>query len=197
MRFVYIILLVVILVVGFSGCKSDLSKDMVNIERTVNSNSATVYTASVTTVPPIDRSKETPITDLPVSSNEENSKKEEVIIKATYEKPLSLKNKNTILLDGVIEGEEYIEVIIKGEIFDFEQATLNWDESVNGLKEKEVVKRFEKLKDQIVVIKTYQPEGIPSEKIKWKSRSGKAYEYVISEKSLGDIDNSISKFEIH
>ncbi len=65
------------------------------------------------------------------------------------------------------------------------------------MKEKEVVKRFEKLKDQIVVIKTYQPEGIPSEKIKWKSRSGKAYEYVISEKSLGDIDNSISKFEIH
>jgi hypothetical protein len=141
-------------------------------------------------------SPEIPAIETPASISKDGNLQEEVIVKALYEKPLSLENKNTILLEGLIEGEEYIEIVVRGEIFDFEQVELIWDEEENDLKEKETVKRIEKLKDQTIVIKTYQPEGIPTEKIKWKSRSGKTYEYIICERSLGDIDNSVSKFEM-
>ncbi len=163
MRFVFIIMLLVILAISFSGCKGELTTNKADSKRPTNSASNT---------------------------------QEEVIIKASYEKPLSLTNKNTIFLDGLLKGEEYIEVIVKGEIFDFEQIALIWDENKNESKEKETVKRIEKLANQTIVIKTYQPEGIPSEKIKWKSRTGKAYEYIICESSLGDTDNSIIKFRM-
>lgn len=193
MRFICIILLTIILITSLSGCKNDLSKDETNIKKVNNSKNTAVYTTSVMTVPQITKPTNTPISDLSSSNNE----KKEVIIKTSYEKPLSLNDKNTILLEWIIEWEEYIEIIIKGEILNFEQVELSWDESINSLKEKEVIKRIKKLKDQIIVIKTYQPEGIPSEKIKWKSRDGKTYEYIISERSLNDIDNSVSKFKIY
>jgi len=120
--------------------------------------------------------------------------KEQVTIKPSNEKPLSLKNKNTILLEGLSKGEEYIEVVVDGEIFDFEQVALSWDESKSELKEKEIVKSIKTIKNQTLVIKTYQPETIPTEKIKWKSRTGKTYEYIIA--YSGKDENSITKFEI-
>ena len=145
MRFVYIIMLIVILAIGFSGCAGNLTSNDVN--------------------------SETP--------------QEEVLIKASLDKPLSLEDKNTILLEGLLEGEEYIEVIVKGEIFDFEQIELVWDEGKNELKEKETVKSIKKLENQTLVIKTYQPEGIPTEKIKWKNRTGKTFEYIVKERASG------------
>jgi len=163
MRFIYTVMFAVIIVISFSGCKSDLASNKENSE-------GSIYSASNT--------------------------KEEVTIKTSYEKPLSLKDKNTIFLDGLQAGEEYIEVIVNGEILNFEQIALIWDESKNVLKEKETVKSIKKLKNQTLVIGTYQPEGIPSEKIKWKSRTGKTYEYIIAETSLGDTDNNITKFEM-
>jgi len=124
-------------------------------------------------------------------------KQEEVIIKVYYEKPLSLLDKNTILLDGLLDGEEYIEVIVIGEIFEFEQIELIWDEKTNELKEKETFNKIEKLANQTLVIKTYQAEGIPSEKIKWKSSSGKIYEYVIQEDGMGGTPESGIKLEMN
>jgi len=129
------------------------------------------------------------------SSNLSNAK-EEVTIKAYYEKPSSLTNKETILLEGLQDGEEYIEVIVNGDIFDFEQIALIWDESKNELVEKETVKSIEKVASQTLVIKTYQPEGIPSEKIKWKSRTGQVYEYIIQQDGTGEAANSITKFDM-
>lgn len=128
--------------------------------------------------------------------HEDNTLQDEIIIKSSYEKPLSLKDENTIILNGLMEGDEYIEVTVNGEILDFEHVSVVWDENKNDLEEKETVKKIEKLKDQTLVIKTYQPEGIPSEKIKWKSRTGKSYEYIIQERSLGDTDNNVLKINL-
>jgi hypothetical protein len=97
----------------------------------------------------------------------------------------------------LLEGAEYIEVIVTGEIFDFEQIELILNESKNVIEEKETIKTIKKLENQTLVIKTAQLEGIPAEKIKWKSRTGKTYEYVIQENSLGDTDNSITQFKIN
>ncbi len=186
MRLAYIIMLVVILVIASCGCTSNIDK--VNSESTVSSASSTVSVAST--------SAEALISNPSASSSTKSITQDEVTIKASYEKPLSLNNKNTILIDGLQQGEEYIEVIVNGEIFDFEQVALSWDESNSELKEKEIVKSIETLKNQTLVIKTYQSEGIPTEKIKWKSRAGKTYEYIISENSSGDADNSVTKFEM-
>lgn len=128
--------------------------------------------------------------------HEDNTLQDEIIIKSSYEKPLSLKDENTIILNGLMEGDEYIEITVNGEILDFEHVSVVWDENKDDLEEKETVKKIEKLKDQTLVIKTYQPEGIPSEKIKWKSRTGKSYEYIIQERSLGDTDNNVLKINL-
>lgn len=186
MRFVYTIMLLVIFAIGFSGCKGEITANKVVSETPINSTSSEVSAKGQPT--------ETSIVDPSASSSNVSNIQEEVIIKASFEKPLSLKDKNTIILDGLLEGEEYIEVIVKGEVFDFEQIALIWDESKEVLKEKETVKSIKKLENQTLVIETYQPEGIPTEKIKWKSRTGKTYEYIISAK--GETDNGITRFEI-
>ena len=139
---------------------------------------------------------EKPISEPVASSSAVANKQEVVTIKAYYEKPVSLQDKNTILLDGLVKGEEYIEVIVIGEIFEFEQIELSWEEKTNELKEKNTFKKIEKLSNQTLVIKTYQAETIPGEKIKWKSRSGKSYEYVIQEDGVGDTPKSGTKFEM-
>lgn len=158
MRFVYAIMLMVVLAINSSGCAAA----------------------------PIDTTTDISISEPSASNSNTSNTQEDVTIKASYEKPLSLTKKDTILLEGLLKGEEYIEVIVNGEIFDFEQVALVWDAAKNELKEKETVKRIEKLSNQTLVIKTYQPEGIPTEKIKWKSRAGKSYEYIIQERNLGD-----------
>lgn len=189
MKNVYMIMFILIITISSSGCTGSTTKNNVNSESSINSVSTESATATATAL-------DTSISDSSAASTVVSNIQEEVTIKALNEKPLSLEDKNTILLDGLQKGEEYIEVIVKGEIFDFEQIALLWDESKEELKEKETVKSIEKLENQTLVIKTYQPEGIPSEKIKWKSKTGKTYEYIISAKSLGDTDDSITKFEI-
>lgn len=170
LRFLFLFILVIILSIPFVGCEGKVTKNEVNSD-TPKSGSASAITR-------------------------ENNIQEEVMIKASYEKPLSFGYKNTVFLNGLLDGEEYIEVVVKGEVFDFEQVALIWDESKNDLKEKETVKRIEKLINQTLIIKTFQPEGIPSEKLKWKSRTGKTYEYIVHERALGDTDNSTVKFDI-
>lgn len=123
------------------------------------------------------------------NNNSENKTLENVVtIKGYYEEPESLKDKQTIIINGVSEGE-FVEIVIDGKITDFEHVKLEWDEKQSMLKEKEILKRFDKLTNQTLVIKTYIPEGIPSEKVKWKSLSGKTYEYTIKEYNLKDAGN--------
>lgn len=106
-----------------------------------------------------------------------------VTIKGYYEQPASLDNDNTIVLHGLSEGE-FVEIVIQGEVYNFEHVRLEWDQNESQLIEKEIINSYNKLSNQTVVIRTYMPEGIPMEKIKWKSSTGKDYEYVISEYGL-------------
>jgi len=183
-------MLAIIIAVSSCGCTGNPEKNMVSVESPVI-NTIANSTAAVASKP-----VDTSISDSPASVSDKDNSKAVVIIKTYYEKPVSLKNKDTILLKGVQQGEEYIEVTVIGEIFDFEQITLTWDESKSELKEKEVVKSFKSFKNQTLVIKTYQPEGIPTEKIKWKSTTGKTYEYLIAESSLDKTGNNTKKFEM-
>lgn len=117
--------------------------------------------------------------------NIENENKSKVIIKRYYTEPLSLKEADTLILNGLSSGE-FVEVIIEGTIKDFQHVELEWDSEKSDLVEKRVINQFDKLENKVIVIKTYLPEGIPLEKIKWKSPSGKAYEFIISESNLAD-----------
>jgi hypothetical protein len=117
----------------------------------------------------------------------QNSQKEiskdfdsKVIIKGYYDEPASIRDKNTIVLDGLSEGE-FIEIVIKGEIVNFEHVRLMWNENQNSLEEIEILNTLDELVNQTIVIKTYIPEGIPFEKIKWQSISGENYEFLIVE----------------
>lgn len=119
------------------------------------------------------------------STNENDSK---VIIKRYYTEPSSLNVAGTLILNGLASGE-FVEVIIEGMIKDFQHIELEWDNEKSDLVEKSVINQFDKLENKVIVIKTYLPEGIPLEKIKWKSLSGKSYEFIISESNLGDAQN--------
>ncbi|QLG45903.1 hypothetical protein [Costertonia aggregata] len=111
----------------------------------------------------------------PVSKSEENI----VIIKQYYKKPPSTQKKNSILLKGVSEGE-FIEIKIQGLIKDFEHIKLEMGND-GDLYEIKTLNKFEQLSNQTLIIKSVIPEGIPMEKIKWKSLSDKEYEYIIAE----------------
>jgi|SRR5690554_2884272 len=101
-----------------------------------------------------------------------------VTIRGYYNEPESLNNKNTIVLKGIQDGE-FVEVVVAGLILDFQLIRMDWDDNQSNLIDKEVIHKISELKDNTVVIKTYMPEGIPSEKITWKSMTGKEYEFII------------------
>ena len=109
--------------------------------------------------------------------------KSKVVINTYHEEPTSLKDKNTIILDGLMKGE-FVEIVVDGEIKDFKHVELKWDDKQNTLIETRIINKFDKLTNQTVVIKTYLPEGIPSEKIKWDTISGKSFEFIIAENDL-------------
>lgn len=110
--------------------------------------------------------------------------KSKVIVKGYYSEPGSMRDENTIIIEGN-PGSEYFEFTIKGRILDFSMVKLVWDNK-RGLEEKETVISFDELENTIVVLKTVLPEGIPSERIKWKDTSGKSYVLDIREFSLDE-----------
>lgn len=117
------------------------------------------------------------------SQNQHEDMISKVVIKGYYDEPASIWDKNTIILEGLSEGE-FIEIVIQGEIENFEYIRLAWNDKENNLEEKETINKFDRLQNQTIVIKTYMPEGIPFEKVKWESNSGKEYELIIAENSL-------------
>jgi hypothetical protein len=129
------------------------------------------------------------------TSNENQNDKSKLIIKGYYNEPESTKNKETVIIEGLSKGE-FIEISIQGEIKDFEHVRIEWNETKKDLVEKETLNKFDKLTNQVIVINTYMPEGIPSEKIKWKSINGKVYEYIIQENNLGDESNKEQIFNL-
>lgn len=113
----------------------------------------------------------------------QNNIKSKVVINTYHEEPASIKDKNIIILNGLMKGE-FVEIVVDGEIKDFKHVELKWDDKQNTLIETRIIDKFDKLTNQAVVIKTYIPEGIPSEKIKWNTISGKSFEFIIAEDDL-------------
>ncbi|MDG5816193.1 hypothetical protein QA601_13950 [Chitinispirillales bacterium ANBcel5] len=103
-----------------------------------------------------------------------------VTIKGLYKAPESVHNGNTTILKGAMDGE-YVEVNVQGVIKDFVLINLKWDDCSQELIETDIVHRIDTVRNETVVIKTFMPEGIPSEKIKWKNTSGKEHEFIIHE----------------
>ncbi|KUO66626.1 MAG: hypothetical protein APF84_04100 [Gracilibacter sp. BRH_c7a] len=110
----------------------------------------------------------------------QNQIKSKVVINTYYQEPTSLKDSKTIILNGLMEGE-FIEVVVDGEIKDFKHVELTWDDKQNTLVETRIINEFDTLTDKTIVIKTYMPEGIPSEKIVWKTKSEQTYEFIIAQ----------------
>lgn len=110
----------------------------------------------------------------------ETPKDTKVIIKGYYVAPASLQNEDTIIIDGISKGE-FVEIVVEGEIANFEHISLKWDDENSVLEDAEILNKFDRLVNQTIVIRTYMPCGIPFEKIRWQSTSGKMYEYIISE----------------
>lgn len=127
--------------------------------------------------------------DLSASSQNEAGKTK-VLITAHYQEPLSMKDNDTIILNGISEGV-FIEIVVQGEIKEFEHIRLEWDGDTNDLAEKEIINRINVLKNETTVIQAYLPDGIPLEKIKWKSSSEKVYELILADYSLdGETENA-------
>jgi hypothetical protein len=62
-----------------------------------------------------------------------------VTIRSYYQPPESMKDKNSIILQGAGSGE-YLEISVAGKIFDFTNLTLSWDENKMELIEEETIK---------------------------------------------------------
>lgn len=82
------------------------------------------------------------------------TEKSRVTIQRFYDEPDSINSKDTIILEGVLEGE-FLEVVIYGEIENFEHVRLEYDERKNELIEKEILNKFDRLNNQTIIIKTY------------------------------------------
>jgi len=106
-----------------------------------------------------------------------------IIIKQYYKKPISFYNKNNIVLNGTSKGE-FLEIEIQGTIKDFQYIKIEMG-STGDLHESKTLSAFKQLSDQRIIINTSIPEGIPVEKIKWKSLSNQQYEFIIAENGDG------------
>jgi len=102
-----------------------------------------------------------------------------IYIRPHYSEPDALNDPNAIIWNSTASGE-YIEVIIKGNVNDFEIVSLGFDEN-SDLVENDILFSLPKVNNKTVIISTYQPEGIPFEMIRWKNTNGKVYKYLIQE----------------
>ena len=122
-----------------------------------------------------------------------NESSNTVIITGYYEKPESFDNLKTIKWESNSKGE-FIEIIVKGKILNFEVVLLGWDN--NDLVEKSQKFLIGEIENKTIILLTYMPEGIPSEKIKWKDLSGNDFEYIIQDYNMPDLDPKNHIFNI-
>ncbi len=102
-----------------------------------------------------------------------------VTIQILYDEPDSMQNDSAIVIDGQSHGE-FVEIWVDGTVYDFTLVSLKWDDDVQDLAEDEILHHYPAIDTAVVVIRTYLPEGIPIEKVTWKSASGDEYEYILA-----------------
>lgn len=82
-------------------------------------------------------------------------------------------------------GSEYLEIKVKGAVKSVKLVTLDWRE--NGFVELgEKASKYD-VKDETIVVKTYQSEGIPGARIVVEDLMGNVYRYNISDRSLSGL----------
>lgn len=112
-------------------------------------------------------------------------KKPSVTINAYYDEPASYSDENSIIWGDVLKNE-YVEVIIQGKVIDFEYLHVDYDDKTKEFVENGLKGKYSTLENKTVVIRTDLPEGIPSEKLKWKNEQGKEFEYIIRDYGLAE-----------
>lgn len=120
------------------------------------------------------------------NNNNSNLSKEDnikVTIEGHYMEPISLSDNETIVLEGLQIGE-FVEFIVYGEIKNFKHMKIAYNSDGDSFSEVKELNSYDVLSDQTIVIKTYMPEGIPSELIKWESMDGEIFEFYISDYDL-------------
>lgn len=130
-----------------------------------------------------------------MSSQTAAQKKPSVTINCYYDEPAGFSDKNAIIIAGELKNE-YIEIIIQGTVKEFEYLAVDFDAEKNDFIETGLKAKYSSLENKTVFIKTNLPEGIPSEKIKWKSEQGKEYEYIIRDYGLADEKNTQQIFDL-
>ncbi len=133
--------------------------------------------------------------DTSMSSQTAAQKKSTVTINCYYDEPAGFSDKNAIILDGELKNE-YVEITIQGKVNEFEYLEVEFDADKNEFIEKGIKAKYSSLENKTVFIKTNLPEGIPSEKIKWKSEQGKEFEYIIRDYGLADEKNTQQIFDL-
>ncbi len=109
-----------------------------------------------------------------------------VIITAYYEAPDSYYMKKTLKYESPYFSGEYIEFDIVGEVHDVQIVELGWDDDKKQLKEEKIVKHLGTIKDNQLILNTYEPEGMPIERVKWRYANGEVDMYTIKYDGRGN-----------
>ena len=93
-----------------------------------------------------------------------------------------------VRVNGLGSGET-IGIQVIGSIYNFQLVEIKYDNEGN-FTESKVLYNSEEVRNQLIVIETYFPCGIPVEKIKWTDEKGGVHEVILSSDGYG-FDGSI------
>lgn len=94
-----------------------------------------------------------------------------------------------IYVNGIGSGETF-EIQVIGSVFDFQLIEVKHDAEKKDFVAVNVLYDEKEVRNQIIEIETYLPEGLPVEKIRWKDGTGEFHEVYLSYDGFG-FDGSI------
>lgn len=94
-----------------------------------------------------------------------------------------------IRINGLGDGE-YFRAEVIGSIYDFQLVEIAWDDETSKLKEVRTIHELDEVRNQVILIETYLPCGMVSEKIKWRDSEGNMQELILANDGYG-FDGSI------
>jgi len=95
-----------------------------------------------------------------------------------------VKSYDKVKVKGLGSGET-VEIQVIGSIYNFQLLEVKYDEEEHDFVEIKVLYDLEEVRNQLVVIETYLPEGGPVEKIKWTDEKGDIHEVLLSYDGYG------------
>jgi len=107
-----------------------------------------------------------------------------VSIRAYHSEPFSMARPETDILWGPASGE-FLELTIDGTILNLRHFLIELDWNTGELSEADIINQLYKVENSVIVISTYLPDGIPSEKLTWSDDAGNQYEFILQADGLG------------